>query len=605
MATRPRRRFMGRDFQNLADYVVDEKKRRKGNRKDRETRWKEIDRQVAIKAKPNRTRAGDRTDRAWMSAIELPWQAGAQETLNADIMRLIMPKGVEWYSAHAVFTDEWAKRIEGLNIVPGVEGGGKAEGTKADQDTADLIVKSVLDHYHGSYPFRASWTAMIGDALKYGTFSGRVGLMDQPDISVFSSAERVVHAKNTKIPILFPVSIKNLYLDDSVQNALHEGQSLKPTFIRNWWQRLEELKRASLRRGEGWMPGAMTDLQPSKVRGREEHVELLEMEGDLVIPRSGRNIFLPNHIVTVAVGTNVRVVRLRPQKLPFRSYITGVYEIDKGDDVYGSSPLTRGRPIQVAATEVANRMINVAVLQAEPPVSYDKDDSPLIASGGPIVAPAALWPSDTPDKIVAHKIGDLGALFNVFQGLKQNYEQVTRIDDPRRGGELKSHTTGFAADLAASRSLLPTEDFATEVEVGPVLTWLYMHFELAKRALGSGTTVFVNSRGVRGHFELTREHMPEKADFTVEGAAGLVTKRERREAFIGYYRLQLETATLKNQLGAPLPNFIELDRALAAEFGITDAERFVGRPAQETGPNEAGPGDAADDIDFSGGGAAT
>lgn len=604
------RKILGRDFQRLADFIKEEKDRRKQNRKHREEQWDEIDRQLALDAKPSQTRAGDDTDRAWMSAIELPWQAGARETLSADVMRLIMPKGEDWYSAHALLTDEYADRVGDLNIVPGNDAPDEAQGTNVNQDTADLIVKSVLDHFHSRYDHRRAWTSMIGEAHSYGTFGGRAGLAN---LRVVSTDERGVKSKNKKIPILIPVSIRNLYLDDSLQNALHEGQVLQPSYIRAWWQKIDDLQRAASKPGRGWVPGATKDLKEAAETKKKGHVELLEMEGDIVIPRSTRNFLLPNFIVTIAVGSDVRVVRLRPREMPFASYITGVYERDKLDDVYGSSPLTRGRPIQVAATEVANRLINVAVLNAEPPVSYDPDDIYLIAEGGPKVAPGKLWKASSPDKIVVHKIGDLPALFQIFQGLKADYEQITRIDDPRRGAELKSHTTGFAADLASSRSLLPTQDFATEAEVGPVLSWLYMHFELAKKALGGGTTVFVNTRGAKGHFELTREHMPEKADFTVEGASGLVTKRERRETFLAYYKTQVETAVLKAQMGAPLPDFAALDRELAAQFGIADAERFIrdiaqgaGGPAEgEAGGAPAGPGVSELVDEFAGGGAAT
>jgi hypothetical protein len=585
-------RIDSRDFQKLADYVKNEKERRKQKRRFREEKWKEIDRQIAMTPKPSHTRAGDNTDRAWMSAIELPWMAGALETLDADIMRIIMPAGNDWYSAHGVFTDKWADRVEKLGILPGVEG--DEQGIKADQDTLDLIIKSVMDHYHAQYDSRRSWTAMTVEAVKYGTFAGRVGLLNKV---TFSGDWRGMRGKGQKEPRLIPVSIKNLYLDDSLQNALHEGQVLQPTYIRTWHQKLEELENASIREGEGWIPKNLKGMTALKAPDQEGQVELMEMEGDLVVPRSGKNILLPNHIVTVAVGNNARVVRLRQQELPFRSYITGVYENDQLDDVYGSSPLTRGRPIQAAGTEVANRMINAAVLNAEPPISYDRDDTALIAAGGPVMAPGKTFESDSPDKIVIHEIGDVGTLFAMFQGLKNDFEETTRVNDPRRGGELKSHTTGFAADLAASRSLLPTEDFATEMEVGPITTWLYMHFELVKKALGGGTQIFVNTRGVKGHFEISSGHMPDKADFIAEGAKGILTKREKRETFLAYYKAILETLELKTQFGGQPPDFKELDRELAAQFGITDAERFDGKPAPSPGgvPDATGvPGDPGD-----------
>ncbi|KKL63564.1 hypothetical protein LCGC14_2173870, partial [marine sediment metagenome] len=251
---------------------------------------------------------------------------------------------------------------------------------------------------------------------------------------------------------------------------------------------------------------------------------------------------------------------------------------------------------------IANRMVNAAVLNGEPPNAWDRDDTALVAAGGPDFSPGASFQSDNPDKIEIFEIGDPGSLFAMFQGLKQDFEETTRVNDPRRGGELKSHTTGFAADLAASRSLLPTEDFATEVEVGPVLTWLYMHFELSKKALGSGTQIFVNTRGVKGHFELSSKHLPENADFIAEGAKGILTKREKRETFLAYYKAILETLELKVQFGGQPPDFKELDRELAAQFGITDAERFDGKPASSPGGVQDAAGVPGDPDGFSAGG---
>ena len=112
MAEKKLPKITAKDFQTVADYVKNEADRRRQNRRDREESWKEIDRQIAQKANPSHTRAGDNTDRKWMSAFEMPWMAGALETLSADVMRIIMPAGNDWYSAHGVFTDKWAERVK-------------------------------------------------------------------------------------------------------------------------------------------------------------------------------------------------------------------------------------------------------------------------------------------------------------------------------------------------------------------------------------------------------------------------------------------------------------------------------------------------------------
>lgn len=578
------RRVMQRDFNRLADEIRQVFNDRKARRKDLETQWDEIDRQVKMEAIPASTRADDNTDRTWMAAVEMPWQASSLDILPKDTMRLIFPPGDDWYDTHVVLTDEWIERISELTLLAGVEGDPGIG--RVDQESANMIVKSALEHYHSQYDFRRAWKNLLTEATKYGTYGARGMLVDIPE---FTEDFRGPRGRARPVPALVPVSIRNLYLDDTAQNALHEGKVIKPAHIRHWWQRLEDLKRAAKRgvkadQNAGWMPAALNKMEANEEGDKKDHVEILEMEGDIVIDRDDGLIYLPNHILTVAVGSEARVFRLRPVKTPFRSYITGVYDQDDITSPYGSSPLLKGRPLQVTGTELANRMINSAALNAEPSIGYDSDDTKLLASRGPTMAPGTQWESDNPEAVREFRGGDVGALFAAWQGVKQAYEETLHIQDPRRGADVKSHTTAFANQLVQARSLLPTEDFALDVEAGPVANWLYMEFELAKMALKEPTIVYVNALGVDGHFELQAEHIDVEANFTVEGSRGILSREEKRANFMAYYRLQLETAPLKAQIpGAKLPNFEELDAELAARFGITDAARFfVEREQQET-----------------------
>lgn len=571
-----KRRVMQRDFNTLADYVEQTFTDRKDKRRDLEKDWDEIDRQVAMRAIPASTRADDGTDRKWMAAVEMPWQASSLDILPKDTMRLIFAE--DWYSPHVVLTDEWAASIQDLPLIAGVADN-PGIGV-VDQESADLIVKAAIDHYFGQYDVRRAWKNLLTEATKYGTYAGRALLVDIPE---FTEDFRGARGRNRPIPALVPVSMRNLYLDDSVQNALHEGKVIKPAHIRRWWQRLEDLKRAAKRgvkadENGGWMPAALNGMKApteSKDGDKKDHVELLEMEGDLVMDRADGLIYLPNHIVTVAVGNVARIVRLRKIKTPFRSYITGVYDQDDITSPYGTCPLLKGRPLQVAGTELANRMINSAALNAEPAIGYDADDTELIAAGGPTMAPGSQFKTENADGIREFRGGDVGAMFAAWQGMKGAYEETLHIQDPRRGSDVKSHTTKFANQLVQARSLLPTEDFALDVEAGPVVNWLYMNWELVKMALKRPTVVYVNGLGVDGHFELEAKHLDVEANFTVEGSRGIVSKEQKAADFQSFYRIQVETATLKAQIkGAPMPDFGALDTELAARFGITDSAKF-------------------------------
>ena len=576
------RRVRARDFNKLADEVKQTFNDRKDRRRDLEKDWDEIDRQVRMEAVPASTRVDDGTDRTWMAAVEMPWQASSLDILPKDTMRLIFPPGDDWYKTHVILDDEWIEKVMELGLIAGVKddpGVGRIE-----QVDADMILKSVLEHFHNQYDFRRAWKNMINEAVKYGTYAGRALLVDIPE---FTEDFRGTHGRLRPIPALVPVSIRNLLLDDSVQHALHEGKVIRPAHIRQWFQRLEDLKRAAKQGARadengGWMPAMLNKMKPLEEGDKKDHVELLEMEGDMMIERADEVIYLPNHIITVAVGNMARVVRLRAVKTPFRSYLTGVYDQDDIRSVYGSCPLLKGRPLQVAGTEIANRMINSAALNAEPTVAYDADDTQLTADGGPVFAPGKLIKADNPDSIREFRGGDLGAFFGTWNGIKQAYEETLHIQDPRRGADVKSHTTAFANQLVQARSLLPTEDFALDVEASPVVNWLYRHHALAIMALDKPTEIRVSARGVDGHFLLQKEHIDVGANFTVEGSRGLLTREEKKTEFVTYYRTMVETAQLKSRIpGAPLPNFKELDAELAALHGITDAARFTIDPDAE------------------------
>tara|TARA_Y100000310_G_scaffold322829_1_gene382386 strand:+ start:150 stop:2027 length:1878 start_codon:yes stop_codon:yes gene_type:complete len=592
------RRVMARDFNKLANEVKQLYDDRKARREDLEKHWDEIDRQVEMEAEAATTRADDGTDRSWMAAVEMPWQASSLDILPKDAMRLIFPPGDDWYQPHVILTDEWAEKIAQLPLLAGVEGDPGLG--NVDQESADMIIKAVMEHYHSLYDFRKAWKALLTEAAKYGTYVGREMLVDIP---VFTQDYRGPRGRAMPVPALIPTSIRNVYLDDTVQDALHEGKAIKPAHIRHWWQRLEDLKRAAKRGAKadenaGWMPAALNKLKPRDSGDRKDHVELLEMEGDLVIDRDDGLIYLPDHIVTVASGNEARVVRLRPIKTPFRSYITGVYDHDDINSPYGTCPLLKGRPLQVIGSELANRGTNSAALDAEPAIAYDSDDTQLDADGGPMIAPGSKFQADNPDSIREIRGGDVGAIFAAFNGMKQSYEETLHIQDPRRGSDVKSHTTAFANQLVQARSLLPTEDFALDVESGPIISHLYMTFELVKLALKQPTTVYVNALGVDGHFELTKEHVDVECTFTVEGSRGIQSREEKRANFMAYYRLQLETAALKAQIpGAKLPNFEELDAELAARFGITDAARFFLEPERQDAQRAGGEAEVTGDAE--------
>lgn len=567
------RKISNRDQKRAAEFIVDEHRRRKENRKLKEKQWAEIDRQIRMEAKPLESKTGETV---WFPQIELPLQANAREILNDDIARLIFPGDQDWYKAEAYVTEEWGEAFRNDATVGNVLGG------VADQDTANIIVHGALDHFHRQYDYRGAWKKLIDENVSYGTFVGRWALVK----TLFVSHD-FRSTSGRKQPVLVPCSVKNTYLDDTLSFQLQENVGVSPGFIRSTWRRIADLKTQS-----GW--DNVDKLQPS-TKEFPGHVEVLEFEGDLILDRTKtEDMTFMNVRVTVAVQQTPMVLKWEKLDLPFRSYITGYYESDGTDSPYGTCPLMKGRPLQEAASLATNTSLAIATLQALPTIVYDADDQHLTAKGGPRISPNQKIAAENPDAIRDLQVGDLAAQFAMLQGLLEQYEHTTKVNDPRRGAQGRSHTTATASVNELSRGLLPTEDVVQGMENGAIVTSLYMEYELARRALKDRMPVYIEARGARGHLELSSAVLPESSDFTVMGSRGVFSRREMEQSFAEFTGLVANLTPLLVQ--AP-PEAAEPLVAMLTELGrikgITDVERYIPRPGTSPGQGaepEDGPG---------------
>src|SRR6187549_3584813 len=109
------RRFDSRDFETIAEFIVEEKDRRKKKRKDMERDWDEIDRQLAMTPKTDYKRGLNGVTKKgmeWLPEIELPLQAQTLEILCADARRMLFPDNGPWFRAHALITDEYLRKVD-------------------------------------------------------------------------------------------------------------------------------------------------------------------------------------------------------------------------------------------------------------------------------------------------------------------------------------------------------------------------------------------------------------------------------------------------------------------------------------------------------------
>lgn len=584
------RRVTGEDMQEIAGYVLGEFDRRaqSSRRKDLERIWKEVDRQVLMRPSRNIPRGPDgKSTNMWMPNIELPLQFNTLEVLSADARRLTMPPGNEWYRAEAQLTDEYGRRVEEEGIILGDE---LQKSVQVDQETANAIVHSTMDHFTGLYRFRDAWDLCNVEALKYGTLVGRAGLVS---LDTFTNDYRGVMVSDRKIPAFIPMTIRNTYLDDTYQSVMHEGMMIEPSFIRTWWQGVGDLQKAAAKGGRerGWIASQMKDISPETEGVHRGQVQVVEYEGDIFIRRSqGEDIFLPNQIVWVLKCVGGRTIRKMERTQPFRSYIVGHYMRDDLQSPYGVSPLMKGQPIQEAATEAVCSLLQAGALNSAPPIEWSKEDMHLLGQGGPTIAPFSKIMTEVAGSIRPIVIGDQVALLNVYLALLKQYEDLTGVNDPRRGSGGKSHTTATQADIEASRGVLRTEDYVNALEDGPLRTWLYMSFELAKEAVGNKrTTVFVDVNGMKGHIEVTKAILPDKSDFIVNGARGMLSKREDRDNWLAAQTQVVQLVAAGMQMGNPLL-FEENIKETYGRFGVDDAERYVAGIKKAFGGNAGQPG---------------
>lgn len=587
--TTSKRRFDVRDFDYIAETVIQEYEDRKSRRKDRERCWKEIDRQIAMepeigfKKLPN-----GRIDpkKHWMAEIEMPLQAQALEVLTADARRMLFPDSGAWFRAHAEMTDDYLREADFSSLVLGDENDVPSQ---INQDNADKLIEGFLLHlfdqpFNGE-DFFTRYDRINAEAFKYGVGVGRARMMTH---NLYATTKLGVAKSARRVPVLAPASIWNVYLDDA-KPTTHSLQLLEPAHISVDYIRLENLHMAASRGSSdpddedgGWMPKALKNLAADD-RG---YVTLLEMEGDVIVPRkTTRSMVIPGAVVTVALGgkdtggnATRGVVRFRFRKWPFMSYLLHPYHFEGASDPYPTSPLMKGRPVQGMATDAANRLLDCSMLKIAPPVSWDRTDQFFAQTGGPEIYPYAAWGTTDPSAIKAHNDigGDPSALVGMFTQALSLYAELTGVLPARLGAQTNSHTTAFAKDAELQRGAVRTVDYVRQIGNGPMNRWLGMAYQMGRSAIRANETARFYIDAYGGFVEVTREQLPETASFEWFGSGGPAEEQQKRQS-----RLQsLSVALQMDQVSVALGNPPTIDvpaaiREVLREGKWTDVDAIV------------------------------
>ena len=571
--------FSKAEHDKISDFVIDEHRRRKKLRKHREQHWKEIDRQLRMEpeVKSKRQKGKVIPHKAWMPEMELPNQSTALEVLTADELRMMFPDSDDWFrmrtNASQAFIDNFKANDDFV--------------INEESDPASIITQDNIDDYtagfvkHGLRQFdhRKTWDLINTDKIKYGNGVGRARLAKKP---VFINQAKGTTDNSVKIPILAPISIKDVFLDDMENAFMADGTVLGPAQIFHQFKKLEDVLLAAKRGSNnpededgGWMPAVVAGLEADK----NGNIEYIEYEGDMIVPISGgKSEFLPSVIATVAIGkvttktSSSGLIRLRFRKFPYSSYVNVPYQLENIDDPYSTSPLMKGAPIQRAASEALNRFMQSAILNTEPPVSYSKDEINFRAGGGPQIFPGAQW--ETEGGVEVHEIGNPAALQNGYLTLLSQYSDVTGINAPRLGAQTNSHTTAFAKEQEIEKGQVRTVDSVRTTIHGPMTRWMYMFYDMQRDALGDGTEeIFIEK--FNGFVQVSKDLLPEEAFIEVFGAAGPAESAARQQQ----QQQAILTAIQVNQLGVeqglakPL-NYDAITEKLLSDGGISDIDIF-------------------------------
>lgn len=581
-----------RDFAQIAEYIINEWSERKRARRGLEKQWAEIDRQLRME--PDRTHkldANGKEDklRAWMPEIELPLQSQTLEVLTADAQRMRFPSVGTWFTAHSALTDKYLDRVDFQSLIAGDE---NEVPSIINQDNADNLVIGTLNHFHRQYDFEGNIDLIDAEAFKYGVGVGKLRTAKK---TVFMDTAKGMIKKDQRIPVLFPRSIKNTYLDQSEHNLMNEGYVIGPLTIEDKVVKVEDLMQSSkgssdpYREDGGWMPSMVKNLDGDK----NGNITLVEAEGDIVCPRkSSGNLFFPNVIITVAQGkigekTENRLVRIRFQNYDMDSHIEFHYHREHVDTSYGTSPLMKGWPIQKAASESLMRSIMSGQLSTQPPLGYDGEDANFIAQGGPRIFPGAQWP--TIGDIKAHMIGDPTALFAMYQGLLQQYYDVTGVNTPRLGAQTVSHTTAFAKDAELTRGTIRTVDYIQSTNRSALTKFLNMEYKIIKDILRE-QTIYIDA--YKGFAKVNKESLPDDVVFEVFGSGGPSEEMQKDQKRLSSMQMALSLDQIKaqySQLG--YQSSIDIEAAIEqvlSQGGWNDIDVILGNNAAPGAAMQAG-----------------
>ncbi len=545
-----------KDWAKVEAHLKEELQDRKNSdfRRAAESKWKEIDRQIAMNPMVKVNRDGSEVDPGWHNVVELGELSKASENLSADVRRIVFPQSRYNFEAHADIDD----------MLPIDKKTGERKKDPKLQDRVNGRLRSFMKQQHDDFGFKDRLELSIKEALHHG------GFVSEIDWDTQEMVFEAVKVKSKSSPVWKPHSMWNCFPDPSQSvigtSIFYEGSMFVESYVPRY--RAERM----VKNGEdGWMPSQWKKVSKDVHHGKDgekiKDVKLTTYWGDVSIDRADESLYFPNHKAVMMNGT---IVYMAPNKTPYPPIIYRGYERTDVRDPYYTSPIIKMSPMQKLGTVLANKTMDGIELALEPPIVYDGNDPDFVLNGGPVIAPGAKVSTKGTNAFSQIKIGDPGIAIEGLQlVLNEMKEKLGRPGKPVGDRATKAEVVKSAQDQEASMV-----DFVDKVELG-IKSFLFMQHAMNLANLKE-YSFYSQEMEDPDFITMTKKDLPKAVHFEVVGARGVLGEEERNQKFSVAFAFALgNPATVQK---------VDIEAGLLQLFqdaGIKSPERFLIQQGEE------------------------
>ena len=539
------RRLTDKDWKLVETHVKNELDKRKKHefRLYHEDMWREVDRQVLLKPMVRINRDQADADQNWHNVFELGELSRASELVSADIRRIVFPHNRAFFESHCEI--QWPLNPETGKVVKDIK----------KQKFVDGNLRALVTQQLSDFGFKDRVDLSVKEALHHGSFVAEV----RPEtMTMIYEGTKV---KDVTSPVWVPYSMWNSYPDPSPSiigtNMFYNGSMIIEDYLPRY-------KVKESMHGEGWMPNRYKKIPKDEHQVKEQRtkdVKLTKFWGDIVIERTGENIFYPNHKVILANGV---LIYFAPYELPYARLIYRGYEKMDVRDPYYISPIIKFSPMQKMSTILANKLIDAIELDIEPPLVYDGNDADLVNSNGPPIWPGSKAAAKTSFNMKYLESGDPNA---ALQALELSLNHM-RENLSKPGADVGDRATAEEVLKKEADSEVGEIGFIDKVE-SSIRSYLYMHHDINKEELPD-YSYYTRELEEPDFVRVTKKDLPKSVHFEMIGAKGILGERQRQQAMMA-----VTFNAAKSPLFGPLLKSRELLIQAYQDAGARNPEYFV------------------------------